>query len=325
MAKRLAVLAFLLPMLFSICSCGAFLQAPQSSFTPGVSHTHFQKVIPEASAAPDTTENAAYSSDETYRELYQINDSSFANITVESTILADLDGNGTVEEITILASHEPELDYPHQKLLVSIQREDGTNSNALVSEDFVYGFTCTLADLDGEEGAELIIHMCVAISGGAGGYTNKIYTYRAGEVAEIFSDYDTKNNLFDTGFTGVFVEDWQLRVANKYTKYSAYFSLKGTEESEYFSELYTNDGKILSDKYEMMCDSFYIFEPVDYDGDGVYEIDIEQYTSMRGHADGQGYALSILKYYPENKEWKIVKSSFVQEYDINNLKWWENS
>lgn len=59
-----------------------------------------------------------------------------------------------------------------------------------------------------------------------------------------------------------------------------------------------------------MVDSFYEFVPQDVDGDGVYEIKGQQYTSLVGDADGIGIANTVLKYNQEKATFEVVDASF---------------
>jgi hypothetical protein len=67
-------------------------------------------------------------------------------------------------------------------------------------------------------------------------------------------------------------------------------------------------------------DTFYLFEPIDIDGDGVFEIRTAQFCSLDGHSDWLGDAFAILKYNPETGYLEVVRAAFFeasQEFDMN--------
>jgi len=74
---------------------------------------------------------------------------------------------------------------------------------------------------------------------------------------------------------------------------------------------YENNGE--PKNLELMLDTFYKFEPYDIDNDGVYEIKACQYTSLYGHTDFIGTAVSFLKYNKEENLFYICEAFFEEE------------
>jgi len=62
---------------------------------------------------------------------------------------------------------------------------------------------------------------------------------------------------------------------------------------------------------------FFSFEPKDTDGDGIYEIEGKQYTSLIGRADYVGTASCILKYNTQSKVFEVIDAWYEPDDDIN--------
>ena len=84
---------------------------------------------------------------------------------------------------------------------------------------------------------------------------------------------------------------------------------------DYYGVWYENNGE--PKNLELLLDTFYKFEPYDIDNDGVYEIKVCQYTSLYGHTDFIGTAVSFLKYNKEENSFKICEAFFEEEKFLN--------
>jgi hypothetical protein len=62
----------------------------------------------------------------------------------------------------------------------------------------------------------------------------------------------------------------------------------------------------------LLVDSFYSFEPMDVDEDGVCELIGYQYTSLNGHTDYVGSAKTVLKYDKNKSEFVVIDAKFIR-------------
>ena len=154
-------------------------------------------------------------------------------------------------------------------------------------------FRCV--DLDGDKDEEIILQECIGLSGGAGQYFSRVFDFRNGEIIEVFSS-KVKDEMFNTGFSVSILKNRSLEIKNRYTDYCKKIILTDRTD-DYYGVWYENNGE--PKNLELLLDTFYKFEPYDIDNDGVYEIKVCQYTSLYGHTDFIGTAVSFLKY---NKE-----------------------
>lgn len=175
-----------------------------------------------------------------------------------------------------------------------------------------YDQSMYVCDVDGDTTDEIIIQQIVGLTGGAGQYLSRIFKFESDSLQEIFNS-DTslpagKDNQFDTGYDSVFLPNYQLKITNRYADCNVIIDISG----RYISEIFDENGKCTENE-SVWCDSFFTFAPKDIDQDGVFEIECMQYVSLFSHADGIGYAKSILSYNQNTGVFQIVEADFVDE------------
>lgn len=165
-------------------------------------------------------------------------------------------------------------------------------------------------DIDGDGDEEIVLQEGIDLTGGAGQYLSRIFDFSDGDFKEIFSsvisdDFDD----FDTGFRSEILPGRKLRIINEFTGYDEVFEGKWYDSNEaYETWWYDEEGN--PQERELMVDSFCEFVPEDVDGDGVYEIKCSQYTSLVGHSDHKGMAVSVLKYNNSKHRFEVVDAHF---------------
>lgn len=174
-------------------------------------------------------------------------------------------------------------------------------------DQFAYSARVVCADVDGDGDKELVLQECTGLSGGGGQYLSRIFDLRNDEIVEFFSS-DNNDEQFNTGFSVTILENKQFKIENTYTGYSEKFSLSDRDEDYYNTAWYNKNGR--PKDLGLMLDSFYKFEPYDIDNDGIYEIKCCQYTSLYGHTDFIGTAVSFLKYNKEKDSFDICNAVF---------------
>lgn len=167
-----------------------------------------------------------------------------------------------------------------------------------------YSNSIAVRDIDGETGEEIILSQTVGISGGAGSHNSSIWKVSEKGIKPIFD-----SNYFDSGFTSYLAEPFKLVISNQITGYKT--TLDCEEKSEYIGSIFSEDGKPLDEDYSAMIDSYFEFEPIDVDGDGIYEIKCKQYTSLYSHADYIGDAEIIIRYNNDKEIFEIIDAVFV--------------
>lgn len=165
-----------------------------------------------------------------------------------------------------------------------------------------------LCDIDGDNDEEIVLQETIGMSGGAGQYLSRVFDYKDGEIVEIFSSGGKKSDRYDTGFSVNILKGNKLEIYNNITEYRESFTLKNRREAYYTNNWYDEDGEPRN--LELLVDSFYEFEPVDIDGDGIYEIKCYQYTSICDHTDYIGTAVTILKYNRKLSQFEVKDAYF---------------
>lgn len=227
-------------------------------------------------------------------------------------------------EIYLLCDHQQEgsaLHYPYlaiktkDKTLVKDVTYDYINSATGEEMSLVSLETSiTLCDLDGDVFEydagyqEIIVHQCIALSGGWGGWNSRIYRVEGDEIVEIFNTESFHNGYYDTGFTYKINEDYSVLIKNSYT--GEEYLLDAEEEKELVKTV--RYGEAPSEERKLWCDSMYSFEPVGPKDGGGYQIKCLQYTCIASHVDFIGVAEVILEYDGEQDAFVIVDSDFVR-------------
>lgn len=161
-------------------------------------------------------------------------------------------------------------------------------------------------DFDGDGYKEILVQEAADAFGGFGQYVSRVYKYDNGSLKTIFSSLKDEGNGVYTGFSCTVLEDYNLIIHNEFTGYEETFNYRDVRKTWYGEE----DGTYFGT--ELRVDSFYRFEPVDVDEDGVYEIVGYQYTSLNSHVDYVGSAKTVLKYNNEKAAFEVVNAEFLR-------------
>ena len=167
------------------------------------------------------------------------------------------------------------------------------------------GGTVEVADFDGDGYDEILVQEIAGMTGGFGQHYSRVYKYNDGQFKLMFSSLDSYRR-FDTGFSCTVLEDYNLKIQNKYTGYEEIFNYRDVRKTWYGEKDCTYFDT------ELLVDSFYSFEPMDVDEDGVCEIIGYQYTSLNGHSDFVGVAKTVLKYDKAKSEFVVVDAEFIR-------------
>lgn len=174
-------------------------------------------------------------------------------------------------------------------------------------QDAAYGNLLYLRDIDGDKQNEVILQRTVDAFGGAGQYSSRIFKIKNNAIYEMFNSLSGET-LFDSGFKSEFLNGYTLKIYNTLTDFETVIDIS----EHYILDFFDENGKAKLD-VGISCDSFMEFTPQDVDDDGVFEIIGVQYAFMTNHADGVGYAKTVLKYSPQSETMQVVKADFEVE------------
>ena len=190
--------------------------------------------------------------------------------------------------------------------------EDNTSCTVLCGSS--YDDEWYLADIDGDGRDELLMQHLTGITGGAGAYESAIYRLTDGGPSKLFGSPDPDGNgYFDTYFSLHLSEGYTHTVQNGSAGFYTVFTRKGPEGNPYFDAEgnLTDEGRENNETDWLNTDPcFYLFKPVDTDGDGIYEIMTAQYTYLYGRADGLGTAYTLLKWDNSMERMYIQKGGY---------------
>lgn len=209
------------------------------------------------------------------------------NIIAEA--YGDVSGDNIRDYVYLTGTRTPNSGYIQNITLVIRDGRTGIKQRARLKSDSGYSPTVTLQDFTGDKIKDIMIGIA---SGGSGGI---MFYY-------VFSDVNNRlTQLFD-------YEEYNLRYSYK-VEFADYYKVNVTnveknvvfvidityKGKEYLDELYTPEG-ILKQPVEGWVDPLGGLYPIDFDGNGVYELLGYQSIAGRYHADSLGYVQSVLKW-----------------------------
>ena len=200
----------------------------------------------------------------------------------------------------------------------------GKNTFSTVLCDGSYWDNWHLADIDGDGQDELLMQHLIGITGGAGAYETDVYRLSDSGMTKLFGSPDQEDDsCFDTIFSLHLSEGFTHTVQNNYTGFHTSFTREASKETPYFDAEgnLTDDGRENNETDWLNADPyFYLFQPIDVEGDGIYEIMTAQYTYLYGRADGLGAAYTLLKWDSGMERVYIGKAGFwpYEDYEEND-------
>ena len=222
----------------------------------------------------------------------------------------------------------------------------GTPVMLIVSDDFLIcemlkekslSSSISTADIDGDRYDDILVHHMIGATGGAGAHETAVFRLCDGQLTKIFNYPNrTTDTDFSTGFVLTLSDGYVHTIENSYTSFSCTFYRKIQWENPYFDEQGNmTEYTIEQNKTNWLgVDPYFsIFEPVDIDGDGTFEILTAQYTYLFGRADSVGSAYTILAWDKEKQVMVVKKAGFwpdVRDYvgeddDSYIMRWQEYS
>lgn len=232
------------------------------------------------------------------------------NVYVIDQATEDVTGDAIADTILLVGTKMNPSDIFSSNLDIIVQ--DGKTKKFLKADikDFGgYEAQLFVGDFTGDKVSDVMI---AAPTGGSGGIVgHRIVTFAGNTPTVIFSD---EENL-GVKFTGKFIDGFQAELLNENTNRKIVIDISANKNTYLSSNIYNADGKLLQQQ-KPGSNPFGKLEPVDYDGDGVYELRGCQRIVGAFNADTISRVQSVWKY--ENNQWtakEIEVSSFLLSFN----------
>ncbi|MCA0972021.1 VCBS repeat-containing protein [Halobacillus litoralis] len=217
----------------------------------------------------------------------------FQNRENQTTILSVAEGdvNGDHIQDYVYLVGQPLPDSPYMTAITLVIQDGKTNEFFTIplKEDQGYDPRVTLQDFTGDGIDDIFIRIN---SGGSGGYGYFfIYSFVNNKVSLLF-DYETFNGMFL--YDVIYQDDYRVKVVNQTLNLSFIIDLSN-RNPEYLADLYNKDGTLIK-PLEGSVSGLNQLYPIDFNGDGVYELDAYQRIIGQYNADQLGVVQTPLSF-----------------------------
>lgn len=201
----------------------------------------------------------------------------------------DVNGDNIRDFVYLTGTRTPNSAYIQNITLVIRDGRTGIKQRSKLKSDSGYSPAISLIDFSGDRIKDIMVSIA---SGGSGGiYYYYIFSNVNNRLKQIF-DYEEYNERYN--YKVEYRNNYKVEVKNLETDevFIIDITYKG---KEYLDEIYTPEG-ILKQPIEGWVDPLSGLYPVDFDGNGIYELLGYQSIAGRYHADSLGYVQSVLKW-----------------------------
>jgi hypothetical protein len=217
----------------------------------------------------------------------------YGTICHERNIVAftygDVNGDRVADFVYLTGTRTPNSGFIQNITLNIKDGKTGIKHSTRLSSDAGYSPTLFLGDFTGNRINDILIGIA---SGGSGGIMfYYIYSAINNQIRLMF-DYEDFNNKYS--YKVEYRDYFKVAVINVEleTKYIIDITYKG---NEYLNEIYDSYGHLKA-PIEGWVDPLSGLYPVDFEGNGIYELLGYQSVAGRYHADSLGYVQSVLKW-----------------------------
>lgn len=217
----------------------------------------------------------------------------FSQFINDNNIIAsafgDVNGDNIPDYVYIAGVRTPNSGFVQDITLNIKDGRTGARQIIKLESNAGYNPTLFLGDFTGDKVKDILVGIT---SGGSGGIMYYyIFTDKNNQIINIF-DYEDFNKKYN--YQVDYQDFYQVTVVNieLATKYTIDISYKG---ADYLNEIYTPKGELKA-PIQGWVDPLSGLYPIDFDGNGIYELLAYQSISGRYHADRLGYVQSILKW-----------------------------
>lgn len=209
--------------------------------------------------------------------------------TIVTAKRGDIDGDGIMDNVLLTANKTPDSPFWRNITLVVQNGKTHQYQQIPLKNNAGYNPTLFLDDFTGNKVDDILV---VIDTGGSGGTIYAyIFSYLNGQLQQIFnSDEFNETYKYDVTY-----EDQYKATVISYDlkeKYILDLTYKG---QEYLSEIYTQEG-VLKAPINGWVNPLSGLYPVDFNRDGVFELEAYQRIAGRYNADSLGFVQTVLKW-----------------------------
>ncbi|WP_411954277.1 VCBS repeat-containing protein [Alkalibacillus sp. S2W] len=206
---------------------------------------------------------------------------------VATMVYGDVTGDGVFDVVIVWGWHKPDTPY-WEGLTIDVQNGvTGEIARQPLSQSEGYDPSIWLGDVTGNGVDDIVLTIQ---TGGSGATINAyVFQYEPQRLATLFDSEQFQNQY---AYQVNYQDQYLVHVLSQSNQelYSIDLSLR---PSEYLNEIYDQDG-VLLEPIEGWVNPMSGLYPVDFDGDGVYELMILQRIAGRYNADAIGYVQTVL-------------------------------
>lgn len=225
------------------------------------------------------------------RILYNVNPFGKSNNinNIITSAVGDVNGDGVLDYVYLTGNKIQDSSFIQDITLNIKDGKTGVIQNFKLASDAGYSPVVFLGDFTGDKVKDILVSIA---SGGSGGIMfYYIFTDIDNQIRMIF-DYEDYNNKYS--YKVEYQNFYKVSVMNSelQTKYLIDITYKGMD---YLNEIYKPNGELKA-PIEGWVDPLSGLYPIDFDGNGIYELLGYQRISGLYHADSLGYVQSVLKW-----------------------------
>lgn len=219
--------------------------------------------------------------------FYRQQPSGVANIL--SFAQGDVNGDYMEDQVFLVGQKTSDSPYITDITLVIQDGQTNIFYSVPLKTNMGYQPRLFLADFTGDGVDDILISMDSGGSGGFGYYY--LYSFLNNQ-AKILFDYETFDEMFD--YEVNYQDQYKVEIINKTLQLSFLIDLSN-RDSEYLSEIYNSDGT-LKVPLQGSVSGLNTLYPIDFDGDGVYDLFAFQRITGQYNADGLGLVQTPLSW-----------------------------
>jgi len=212
------------------------------------------------------------------------------NPMIFSVERGDVTGDGIPDVVYLTGIKTPDSPLVQNITLVIQDGRTGCVNYIPLKSNIGYNPTLFLGDFTGDGVKDILISI---FSGGSGGMMfYYIYSY-VGNMPRLLFDYNIFNNAYD--YQVIYQNYYKVEVVNLTKGLKYLIDISYNRDSDYLNEIYDQNG-ILKEPIDGFVSPISGLYPIDFDANGVYELQAYQRISGRFSADVLGYLLTTLKW-----------------------------
>ncbi|MBU5437185.1 hypothetical protein KQI42_04140 [Tissierella sp. MSJ-40] len=221
----------------------------------------------------------------------------------------DINGDKIKDRVLLIGEKENEDDIYNKSIFLKVVDGKSKKVSDIKINDFGgYEGKLFLGDFTGDKVEEAMI---VTNTGGSGGMVDtRIISMKDNKGKIIF---DGKDNL-GINFKGKFADNFKAELKEDTLDEKLVIDLSAFKDSYIEQGIYDKNGKLLKET-EPWTDPFSGLNPIDVDGDGVYELLGHQTIAGAYHANTISRLNSIFKY--EDGEWKVKETEYTTKINFD--------